>query len=553
MSSPDTTTSTTPEFIPVIGFVGLPSAGKSTMLNSLIGRRQLHSGVRRTTTDVKVVGEANPFAEIVDEDHFVKTALVSDDGVKYVALDLPGVADLENKSDEVDFDKMTQEWIVRCDIVLWVSDIKTSFLTKHEKEEFDKVHATLKEHTRTTGKHHEVGIVLSKSDYCPDAENDEEDGELDDDMSCGELSDEEEDTTARMSVSTVREIFGADFNIREFNAIGRIQHTPCSKKLKSFYAKVLAHVPKVNVDFHIADMTDGFGKREQRALLNCVLEHQIPKMLDVNCPCFGSLRDICNRKEHVAVDSMINEGTHYNRIDTIAPYYADIVASFRQTVEKITDEECLYILVGFFTISFCDDENPMFMTQLPSFDKLKLAYSPRAWLYMVAILFSPHTTTELSYSARDWDWKTGCVRKRLAKYAPLMLYTIGFNMEGVVHPHKVYFMTARVQYMLPELHVDRVRLLLLCHQQAKKKGFDSSVNNVVHMNTFLNTILKMHVPCIDDVDPLMCCSHSFLELVEQKRRKLWGDEAEDKLDVRTVVMLWQVGKLAHPLCPVMEV
>jgi ribosome biogenesis GTPase A len=40
----------------VVGFVGLPSSGKSTMIDSLAGKRVLQSGRSRTTTSPTIVG-----------------------------------------------------------------------------------------------------------------------------------------------------------------------------------------------------------------------------------------------------------------------------------------------------------------------------------------------------------------------------------------------------------------------------------------------------------------------------------------------------------------
>ena len=37
----------------LVGVAGLPSAGKSSMINSLVGKRILHTGICRTTKDVR--------------------------------------------------------------------------------------------------------------------------------------------------------------------------------------------------------------------------------------------------------------------------------------------------------------------------------------------------------------------------------------------------------------------------------------------------------------------------------------------------------------------
>ena len=44
----------------------------------------------------------------------------SDDGIDFKILDLPGVADSENKGDKQDFNKLTAEFVTECDIVCWV-------------------------------------------------------------------------------------------------------------------------------------------------------------------------------------------------------------------------------------------------------------------------------------------------------------------------------------------------------------------------------------------------------------------------------------------------
>ena len=63
----------------VVGFVGLPCAGKSTIINALAGKRVLESGVCRTTTEACLVGSLN----IVGAPKWVETDLVSDDGVEF--------------------------------------------------------------------------------------------------------------------------------------------------------------------------------------------------------------------------------------------------------------------------------------------------------------------------------------------------------------------------------------------------------------------------------------------------------------------------------------
>ncbi len=60
--------------------------------------------------------------------------LVSDDGVEFCAVDLPGIADAEDEVRE--FSDMTLDWARQCDVVVWVTDARTALLTTHETDEF---------------------------------------------------------------------------------------------------------------------------------------------------------------------------------------------------------------------------------------------------------------------------------------------------------------------------------------------------------------------------------------------------------------------------------
>lgn len=41
----------------IVAFIGLPSGGKSSIINSLLNKRVLQSGVCRTTTSEKILDE----------------------------------------------------------------------------------------------------------------------------------------------------------------------------------------------------------------------------------------------------------------------------------------------------------------------------------------------------------------------------------------------------------------------------------------------------------------------------------------------------------------
>lgn len=128
-----------------IALVGLPSAGKSSVINSLLGKRMAQSGVSRTTTEVKLYDN-----------------LISDDDIKYKIYDLPGIADIEDKDNK--FDTLIFDTICKCNMVIWVSDIIKSFITNHEMKEFEKIQNYIKQLGLKEGISIQLIILLSKVD-----------------------------------------------------------------------------------------------------------------------------------------------------------------------------------------------------------------------------------------------------------------------------------------------------------------------------------------------------------------------------------------------------
>jgi hypothetical protein len=154
----------------VVGFVGLPCAGKSTVINSIVGKRVLQSGVCRTTTVATVVGAKAPGAKEAGFTGAKKVevagaaALVSDDGVEFCAIDLPGIADAENTGSgaEGNFTALALKWASECDVVVWVTDARTAFLTTHETREFEDMRRALEKIADEDGKLFQFCILLAK-------------------------------------------------------------------------------------------------------------------------------------------------------------------------------------------------------------------------------------------------------------------------------------------------------------------------------------------------------------------------------------------------------
>ena len=141
-----------------VGFVGLPSAGKSTLINALAGRRVLQSGVCRTTTEACLVGRNNT----VCSPRWIPAELKSDDHVEFCALDLPGVCDAEDKGGS--FGRLALEWAAKCDVVVWVTDASAAFLTAHEVAEYARVRAALQAKADEDGTLYQFAIVIAKCD-----------------------------------------------------------------------------------------------------------------------------------------------------------------------------------------------------------------------------------------------------------------------------------------------------------------------------------------------------------------------------------------------------
>ena len=94
----------------IVSFVGLPSSGKSSVINSLVFKRLLQSGVCRTITEFK----------LIDEDVF------DDKNNKFKVYDLPGICDSEEKDDN-NFSELTYAHITNSNLIIWTSDVKKHF------------------------------------------------------------------------------------------------------------------------------------------------------------------------------------------------------------------------------------------------------------------------------------------------------------------------------------------------------------------------------------------------------------------------------------------
>lgn len=230
---------------------GNVSAGKTTLCNSLIGKRISETGINRTTLKPKYYGRESIFSENVD---FYKCELISDDNIKYNLMDFPGMNDIEDQGKK--FDEQTLAYITNFDIILWISDSSTCFNTTYEKKQFDKIIDILNKNSIETGTLYQYGIILTKYDSCINVDNeyDIQDDNFDEIVTSNEESNRDD------KYNFVKKLY-PEIQISKFNAHGRIIYKTGSNQLKLLIKNLNTNPSDNNIEFHLEWATNNYDMK----------------------------------------------------------------------------------------------------------------------------------------------------------------------------------------------------------------------------------------------------------------------------------------------------
>lgn len=103
----------------IIAFCDLSSSGKSSLINSSIGKRILENGVCRTTFEHRTL----------EHQTLEKYQIQDDDGCKFI-VDLPRICNSDEK-DTQKFNDITKSQIKNATFVFFVSDVHKAFITDY--------------------------------------------------------------------------------------------------------------------------------------------------------------------------------------------------------------------------------------------------------------------------------------------------------------------------------------------------------------------------------------------------------------------------------------
>ena len=241
------------------------------MINALAGARFLETGVCRTTRVPCVLGAEDP-GRLGVKCEWKKANMRSDDGVSLCVVDLPGICDAENTGTESNFTDLTMQWAAHCDVIVWVTDVRTCFLTSHEKQEYEKLKDALERVATNTGRLFQFCVVLAKCDVdivgagaaarsvIGAAKR----------VVAGEIVSAHEETTVADCFDRAKRMFPID-RIVPFNAFGRILTRESSDALRALARQLAPNSTKVNTELNMQWATADLHEKRQAQMFRSIV------------------------------------------------------------------------------------------------------------------------------------------------------------------------------------------------------------------------------------------------------------------------------------------
>jgi hypothetical protein len=199
----------------------------------------------------------------------------SDDGVALCVVDLPGICDAENTGKEENFTELTMQWAAHCDVIVWVTDVRTCFLTSHEKLEYEKLKGALDKVAVETGRLFQFCVVLAKCDVdikavCAHGSQSGAKSAQSAKTIAGEIVTPYEETTVADCVVRAKKLFPGEHMVA-FNAFGRILTRESSEALKALAAQLAPNSRNVNTEFNMKWATTDLHEKRQAQLLRSIV------------------------------------------------------------------------------------------------------------------------------------------------------------------------------------------------------------------------------------------------------------------------------------------
>lgn len=519
----------------IIGFVGLPSAGKSSMINSLVGKRCLKTGTCRTTTEMCFIGNKNT----LECENFIKKKLVSDDGIEYSIIDLPGLADAENIKEESDFTNLTFEVTKKCDIVLWVTDINSAFITSHEKIEFDKLIEKLDKHSLETGKLHKYGIILSKyeindesgTESYTDSETESDTDEISENID--EISEEtgDEDTTLLDHVIHVEKLFKdySNITISKFNAFGRILHKKgISAALKKVVKKKNIMGIDVNTDFNIRWACDNFHKHQQELLLRIIVnlsQH------------YNNVEKIKSIIESISDMSILIKFIHFIMISSSSDFF-----EYSTNIIKIPYTYSTGIFSKFKSLDICSHINEKLMKQLMEILSWKKIYKLQNNKRRVFLDVYDNEYCEIYESCLEKLWNK-CLGYD-NNYSKMYLKIVSPELNSFTHCNYNWKYPCEIwTKILASNNIFICRITLKYYNVEIKNATHSETNKKLLSNIFeLDRMIKNN--------PQLGILTNVHKKISSIRQQLWGNNDSKLTNISNIVSSYENGNLLSLFVPI---